>query len=81
MIYYPSLLEFAFSKLEETDASSDLRLLGPLVYLPFFDLSHYMFGIGLNQMESFILYRRGSLAFEGSGNYANSMLYMFLVME
>ena len=77
MIYYPSLLEFAFSKLEETDASSDLRLLGPLVYLPFFDLSHYMFGIGLNQMESFILYRRGSLAFEGSGNYANSMLYMF----
>ena len=63
MIYYPSLLEFAFSKLEETDASSDLRLLGPLVYLPFFDLSHYMFGIGLNQMESFILYRRGSLAF------------------
>ena len=77
MIYYPSLLEFAFSKLDETDASSDLRLLGPLVYLPFFDLSHYMFGIGLNQMESFILYKRGALAFEGSGNYANSILYMF----
>lgn len=75
---YPEVLELNLEKLDKTDASSDMRLFGPLLYLRYYDFSQITFGIGLNQLEDFVLFKRGSLAFEGSGNYANSIIYMFL---
>lgn len=74
--YYPQIIEFATNKVNNTEASDDQRLLGPLQYFKYLSISNLIFGIGLNQLENFILAARGSLLLEGSGNYANSFLYM-----
>lgn len=75
--YYPEILEFATNKISNTDASDDQRLFGPLKYFQYLGVDDMLFGIGLNQLENFIINARGSLLLEGSGNYSMSLLYMF----
>ena len=74
---YPEILEFTSDKLLSTDLSEDQRLLGPFKYVSLMNTVQIIFGIGLNQLEAFVLSLRGSLLMSGSGNYANSILYMF----
>lgn len=75
--FYSEIFEFTLNKINNTNVSDDQRLLGPFKYIQYFDITHMILGIGLNQLENFILAVRGSLLLEGSGNYANSILYMF----
>lgn len=74
---FPTVIQGSIEKLSNTDADSDVRLLGPLSYIGLMDFHHFIAGVGINQLESFVLMNGGRLATEGSGNYANATLYMF----
>lgn len=76
--FLPDLFDFATAKIGNTDISENQRLLGPLRYLKYFGVIDCLFGIGLNQLENFVINARGGLLMEGSGNYANSILYMYI---
>lgn len=75
--FFPTILDGSITKLNNTDASSDVRLLGPLSYLQYLEMQHCIFGVGINQLEKFVLLHGGKLSTEGSGNYTNATLYMF----
>lgn len=74
---FPTVIQGSIDKLTNTDADSDVRLLGPLAYMHLLNTTDIIYGIGINQLETFVLKGGGNLATEGSGNYANATLYIF----
>ena len=74
---FPTVIQGSVDKLTNTDADSDVRLLGPLSYMHLLSITDIIYGIGINQLETFVLKGGGKLATEGSGNYANATLYVF----
>lgn len=51
--YFPTLFEDNIEKINETNMDSNIRLLGGALVWRFFEFKDYLFGIGLNQLESF----------------------------
>lgn len=74
---FPTVVQGSVDKLTNTDVDSDVRLLGPLTYIPLMNIIDMIIGIGINQLEAFVLKGGGKLSTEGSGNYANATLYIF----
>lgn len=52
--YFPEIMAFQFGKLENTDASDSARLLGPVPILLNFDISEWLFGIGMGNKVEYI---------------------------
>ena len=82
LLYYsPDILISNYEKLQATDTEAS-RLLGPLDYLKYFDEFQLIFGVGINQLSSF-LHSHGFVLTNIYGeemdmNYANAILYMVL---
>ena len=74
--YIPLLLIENTSKLLETDASDSERLFRHVVILSRFDFFEHFSGIGLNQLSNY--YRSFGINLGASGNYSNSLLYMYI---
>lgn len=81
MYVSPDILLSNYEKLATSESSSS-RLLGPLQYFGYFNFIQYIFGIGLNQLSSFLQSHGFVLlsAFneEMDMNYANALIYMVL---
>lgn len=58
-----------------SDGESDVRLLGPLMYLRLFQFYEHFFGITLNQLSN-LLVMEGSFGF--GKNYANAAIYTYI---
>ena len=77
-LLYPQILLENIDKIEGVgEGHSDIRLLGPLEYLRFFDVLQWSFGLTLNQLEAFLRYNNYVLTL-GNANYANGFIYMLL---
>lgn len=81
MIYYPDVLIGNVEKLNSTSTGS-VRLLGPLQYLSLFDITQWMFGIGLNQLADYLRIHNIIIVDEWgivkNANYANAVIYMLI---
>lgn len=70
--YAPNLLQENLDKINKTEASDDIRLLGGVLFWRFFSLKEVVLGIGLNQLENFAQ----SFSFL-TKNYSGSLVYTF----
>lgn len=81
MIYFPDVLIGNVEKLNNTSTGS-VRLLGPLQYISLFDITQWMFGIGLNQLTDFLRIHNITIVDEWgivkNANYANAVIYMLI---
>lgn len=75
-LYVPTIFESNITKLSETDASDNIRLLGPILYLDTFNMLNHLFGIGINQMQEYGL--ANSLPLNVCVNYANAILFSYI---
>ena len=79
--YFPDVLLDNVDKLQGSE-SGDIRLLGPLQHLQFFDAIQWTVGIGLNQLGGFLRSHNIFLVTEWgeevNANYANAIIYMLI---
>jgi hypothetical protein len=77
LFFVPNFFDGNLIKLGEIEqGNSASRLLGPLGYLSFFQFYEHVVGITLNQVEN--LLSMNHFVVNGSGNYANACLYMYI---
>ncbi len=70
----------SIDKLKESE-SNNIRLLGAIEYIKFFEPFNYIFGVGFNQVDNFLRMHGFFLVSNGvkiTGNYAPALLYMFI---
>lgn len=75
-LFVPTIFESNITKLSETDANENIRLLGPILYFDTFNVLNHLFGIGINQMEEYGL--ANSLPLNVCVNYANAILFSYI---
>ena len=81
VFFYPQIIIENMEKLGGmqggNDPSATLRLAGPLAHVRYMDDVQLFVGITLNQLENLLRYNR--IIWGGnSGNYANSIIFMFI---
>lgn len=81
ILFYPQVIMENMEKLMVmqggNDSSANLRLIGPLAHVRYMDDVQLFVGITLNQLDR-ILNPMGHFWGKQSGNYANSIIFMFI---
>lgn len=79
LIMYPQIILENIEKLSGVEeGNSDIRLLGPLSYLQYYDLWEHIFGITLNQLGNFLDSKNIAGFGTDNSNFANGIIYMYL---
>lgn len=78
-LYIPEIIEFQRNKIENTDAGSSARLLGPLPVILSFNIIQALLGIGIGNKINYIVCNHIPMKVDTDGDYMSNAIFSLII--